>query len=416
MDVLWIVAGLGVVALLVWAWRAQRTKFADEYFEGVTPGLTPIGAQPEHRVPVPGGSEYKGEVAVAFSPPRGVRPGLAGTVVDGKPETRDVIATIVDLAARGHLSIVVVESARSHNGKDWELRVADAAPADQLDRDERQLLHDLFVGGPEVRLSDLPRQSNRAVADYQYVLANNSYERGWFRNVSGMHPVRIVWIVAGLLLLYGFGTGTGAAMAAGAVAGLGGLLIGAQTKQRPVRTAEGTALRIQTLGFKRYLETAEKEQFKYEEASEIFSKYLPWAIVLGVAGHWVKVFGDLAAAAREDGYDDGMDLLWLGVVGWGVHDAMFSLAMFSAMDGFGGMGDVGGLGDAFGDPSGMFDAGAIDGLGFDATGIGGGFDGASLGSDMGGGFGDFGGGGDAGSSFGGGDWGGGGDFGGGFGD
>jgi len=175
-------------------------------------------------------------------------------------------------------------------------------------------------------------------------------------------------------------------------------------------------LRVQTLGFKRYLETAEKEQFSYEEASEIFSKYLPWAIVLGVAAHWVKVFGDLAVAARDDGYDDGMDLLWLGVMGWGVQDAMFSLAMFSAVDGFGdvgGMGDLGGLGEAFGDPSGMFDAGAIDGIGFDAGGIGGGgFDGASFGSDAGGGWGDFGGGGDAGSSFGdfgGGDFGGGGD-------
>jgi len=325
-----------------------------------------------------------------------------------------VIATIVDPAARGHLSIVVVESARSRNGKDWELRVADAPPADQPDADERQLLHDLFVGGPEVRLSELPREGNPAVADYQYALANNSYQQGWFRNVGGMHPVRIVWIVAGLLLLYGFATGTGVAMAAGGVAALGGVVIGARTNQRPVRTAEGTALRIQTLGFKRYLETAESEQFSYEEASEIFSKYLPWAIVLGVAAHWVKVFGDLAAAAREDGYEDGMDLLWLGVMGWGVHDAMFSLAMFSAMDGFGDMGDLGGFGDAFGDPAAMFDSGNIDGIGADATGLdGGAFDGASLGSDAGG-WGDFGGGGDAGSSFGGGDWGGG-DFGG-FGD
>ncbi|MEZ5128688.1 MAG: hypothetical protein R2703_09370 [Micropruina glycogenica] len=82
-----------------------------------------------------------------------------------------------------------------------------------------------------------------------------------------------------------------------------------------------------------------------------------------MAAHWVKVFGDLAAAAREDGYEDGMDLLWLGVMGWGLHDAMFSLAMFSAMDGFGDMGDMGGLGDAFAHPAAMFDSGAIDGIG-----------------------------------------------------
>ena len=101
MDWLWVVAGLGVVVLLVWAWRAQQAKFADEMFVGLTPGLAPAPGQSDQRVPVPGGAEYSGEVAVAFSPPRGIKPGLGGTVVDGKPETRDVMATIVDLGARG---------------------------------------------------------------------------------------------------------------------------------------------------------------------------------------------------------------------------------------------------------------------------------------------------------------------------
>ncbi len=405
-----IVAALGVVVLLVWAWRAQRQKFADEMFAGVIPGLTPAGGQPETRVPVPSGPEYSGEIAVAFNPPRGIRPGLAGTVVDGKPETRDVMATIIDLAARGHLSVTVVESPRSRGGKDWELRVADRAPADPLDPAERTLLHDLFIQGSDVRLSELPRQGNHAIGDHQYALANDSYELGYFRQVTGMQPVRLVWIVAGLLLLAGFGTSSFGLMAAGGLAALGGVLIGSQTGQRPVRTAEGTALRVQTLGFKRYLETAEKEQFSYEEAAGIFSKYLPWAIMLGVAAHWVKVFGDLAAQARDDGYDDDFDLVWLGVMGWGLSDAMFSLAMFSALDGIDGVGDIGSLGDAFGDAGGMFDAGAIDSLGADAGsafGDSGGFDGDfSSVSD---------GGGDWGGGFGGGDWGGfgGGDFGGG---
>lgn len=390
MNGLWVFAGIGVIALLAWAWRAQHRMFADEMFGGVIPGLTPVAGQPELRGPVPGGAEYNGEMAVAFNPPRGVRPGLAGTVVDGKPETRDVMATIVDLAARGHLKVTVMEDPRARGGRDWELLAASAAPNDALDPAERSLLQDLFVSSPQVRLSELPRQGNRAFGDQQYILANESYEQGYFRQVSGMHPVRVVWIAAGLLLLIGFGTGTGALMAAGAVAALGGALIGARTTQRPVRTAEGTALRVQTLGFKRYLETAETEQFSYEEAAGIFSKYLPWAIALGVAAHWVKVFGDLAAQARAEGYDDGFDLVWLGVLGWGVHDAMFSLAMFSALDGFDGM--DGGFGDAFGDAGGMFDDGAIDTVGADAGGFGdaGGFD-AGGGMDTGGGWGDFGG-------------------------
>lgn len=244
MDLTWILAGIAVVAVLAWAWRAQRAKFADEYFDGVTPGLTPVGGQPDHRVPVPGGSEYSGEIAVAFNPPRGVRPGLGGTVVDGKPESRDVMATLVDLAARGHLSITIVEDESRRNGKDWELHVADVPPRDELDPAEQQLLHDVFVTSPDVRLSDLPRQGNHAFDDHQFALANQSYERGFFRLVTGMHPVRLVWIAAGLLLMLGFATGSGVALASAAVLALGGALIGARSTQRPVRTAEGTALRI----------------------------------------------------------------------------------------------------------------------------------------------------------------------------
>ncbi|MFT3861191.1 DUF2207 domain-containing protein [Micropruina sp.] len=422
MTWMWVVAGVAVVLLLVWAWRAQQRKFADELFAGLTPGLAPAPGQADQRVPVPGGGEYTGEVAVAFSPPRGVRPGLAGTVVDGKPESRDVMATIVDLAARGHLTITVVEDPSARGGKDWELHVADAAPVNDVpDPIEQELLHALFTGGPDMRLSSLPRQGNHAFNDHQYALANQSYEQGYFRLVTGMQPVRIVWIAAGLLLLLSFVTGAGWLTGAGVLAALGAAVIGSRSNQRPVRTAEGTALRIQTLGFKRYLETAEKEQFAYEEAAEIFSKYLPWAIVLGVAAHWTKVFGDLAAQARADGYDDDLDVLWLGVVGWGVHDAMFTLAMFSAMDGFDGAGlagaglegagldgafDGAGFGDAFGD-GGMFDSGTIDGLGADAGGAFGDLGGSDFSAvDSGGSWG---------GDFGGGDWGGfgGGDFGGG---
>ncbi|MEZ5088317.1 MAG: hypothetical protein R2719_00585 [Micropruina sp.] len=71
MNGLWVFAGIGVIALLAWAWRAQHRMFADEMFAGVIPGLTPVAGQPELRGPVPGGAEYNGEMAVAFNPRAG---------------------------------------------------------------------------------------------------------------------------------------------------------------------------------------------------------------------------------------------------------------------------------------------------------------------------------------------------------
>ncbi|MGI3786576.1 MAG: hypothetical protein ACRYG2_38010, partial [Janthinobacterium lividum] len=39
-------------------------------------------------------------------------------------------------------------------------------------------------------------------------------------------------------------------------------------------------------------------QLRFEEGEDIFSRYLPWAIVFGLAERWSKVCGDLVAMGR----------------------------------------------------------------------------------------------------------------------
>ena len=46
-----------------------------------------------------------GEPAMQSAPPADVRPGQAGTLLDGVANPRDVTGTIVDLAVRGYLRI-----------------------------------------------------------------------------------------------------------------------------------------------------------------------------------------------------------------------------------------------------------------------------------------------------------------------
>jgi uncharacterized membrane protein len=57
----------------------------------------------------------------------------------------------------------------------------------------------------------------------------------------------------------------------------------------------------QSLGFRKYLETAEASQIRFEEASAIFSRYLPYAIVFGVADRWAGTFQKVAEAAAAAG-------------------------------------------------------------------------------------------------------------------
>ena len=70
-------------------------------------------------------------------------------------------------------------------------------------------------------------------------------------------------------------------------------------RRMPARTAKGSAMLAQARGFREYIRTAEAEQLRFEEGADIFSRYLPFAVVFGEAERWVKVFGPLARGRRR---------------------------------------------------------------------------------------------------------------------
>ncbi|QXT62699.1 DUF2207 domain-containing protein [Tessaracoccus palaemonis] len=373
MDLGFIVIAVVVSALLLMLGALSRRFFHDRIYVGVTPGLTPVGGQAVREDRVQPGPEYAGTVAVAFSPPRGLTPGLVGTVVDGVAEMRDITATIVDLARRGHVVIraVDVDSRRVDDprkkARDWEVSYADGPPpGDPLEPFEKQLLRSLLgkgrtaTRGP-VSVSSWAKHHREEVRQLRDHLYAQTVRRGWYAKDprprrGGCLPILgivlvVLWCVAMLL------TGFSWVKLAAAVLLIGSAVFArVRFRRREPRTALGTAVRIQALGFKQYLATAEAKQFSFEEAAGIFSRYLPYAIVFGVSAHWAKVFGEvLEAHGNEIGAGDAA-LMAL--------DAMSQLAWFDAA----GAGlDLLDIGDAFDG----FDIGdAIDGIGDLADGVG----------------------------------------------
>ena len=66
----------------------------------------------------------RGDPVVAqFEPPNGLRPAEVGTLLDERADTKDVTATIVDLAGRGFLRI------DQAGERDWSL--SSTAPSDR---------------------------------------------------------------------------------------------------------------------------------------------------------------------------------------------------------------------------------------------------------------------------------------------
>jgi uncharacterized membrane protein len=58
----------------------------------------------------------------------------------------------------------------------------------------------------------------------------------------------------------------------------------------PAKTRAGATLERRSLGFKNYMEVAEKDRQRFAEKEHIFADYLPFAIVFGCVDQWAKAF------------------------------------------------------------------------------------------------------------------------------
>jgi uncharacterized protein (TIGR04222 family) len=295
---------LAVLALAAGGAYALVTRRGrDERYLGVTPGLEP-GTGQEHtvsRVPLVG----RDPIAVQFQPPKDMRPGQLGTLIDERANVVDVTATIVDLAVRGFLRIEEVERSGWFRSGDWRLVMVSPAPAQDISGYELRLLQGIFDDRSEVLLSQLKKTFRSDLEKVQEMLYDDVTSRGWFR--GNPVSVRLRWQVYGIVLALA-GAGLTWLLATRTTFGLlglavaaGGLVLLLVAPRMPARTAKGTAALAQAKGFREYLETAEADQIRFEEGEDIFSRYLPFAIVFGVAERWAKVFQDLA----ERGVDVG---------------------------------------------------------------------------------------------------------------
>ena len=309
-DLAMLAATTGVLVVCIVVAAVVRYRRRDEIFAGVTPGLTPAAGMPERTVRVGGASgAYDGPVAVQFTPPPGLTAGIVGTLVDGRADLRDVTAALFDLAVRGALTITAVPPASEGGKPDWRLTL--------VQRDgwadwESALLRDLFGGRDVVLMSGLTQgRFGQAMREAQVELYRGVVGGGYYRSHPRAKNARVamlgylvVAIGIGLLGFLGFTwsqRGSWYGWMGGALVLAGGVVLALTGRGRTPRTALGTARRIQALGFKEYLVTAEADRIRFEEAQQIFSRYLPYAIAFGVADRWATTFAEVARRARADG-------------------------------------------------------------------------------------------------------------------
>ena len=243
-------------------------------------------------------------IAAQYEPPDKLTPGEVGTLVDNSVDMRDITATMVDLAVRGYL--VIEEKQKDHllgltHSKDYVFHLKKSrAEWANLKPHEQELLEGLFSGGNAGDVISLDDLHNRfytsippikdqifgALVGDGYYLHRPDYVRAgyigfgfvagviltvggiWFSQNLGMAP--LPFFIAGVLT-------------AAIICGFGWFM--------PAHTQTGARALEGVLGFEDFLNHVEADRFNRTiKTPEMFEKFLPYAMALGVEKNWSKAF------------------------------------------------------------------------------------------------------------------------------
>jgi uncharacterized membrane protein len=240
-------------------------------------------------------------VAVQYEPADDLSPAEAGTLIDESADMRDITATMVDLAVRGHLRIEEREE-KALLGlvtkKDYVFHRLSPAGSRPLERHESQVLEGIFDDGSrEVKLSELDNEFYRHLPKIRESILSRLVSRGFYRSRPDVIKTR--WLVGGLVLgmvIFGLGSVVGASLdmtplpflIAGALSGVIVILFG---RIMPARTVSGARAVERVLGFEEFLRRVEGERFeRLVKTPEMFERFLPYAMAFGVERKWARAF------------------------------------------------------------------------------------------------------------------------------
>jgi len=225
-----------------------------------------------------------------------------GTLIDGKPDMRDITATIVDLAVRGYLHIAETNDERLFgllSDKEYRFRLTkDRKEWVPLKQHERDLLQALFGGAADsVTLSDLKNKFYKDLPGLREGLYRRLVSDRFY--TGRPDHVRVLYIVGGLVAGGAIGlvsvailASMGMQPAAGIAAGiLSALIIAVFGWFMPSRTTRGTRELEKVLGFREFLSRVEADRLdRVVKTPAMFEKFLPYAMALGVEDNWARTF------------------------------------------------------------------------------------------------------------------------------
>ncbi|HEY3561892.1 MAG TPA: DUF2207 domain-containing protein [Kribbella sp.] len=257
------------------------------------------------------------DARIDFTPPSDLRPGEVGTLIDERIDPVDVTATIIDLAVRGHLTIIELDHSTEYARPDWELRRVSNAPSEELQRYENVLIRAIFGDADSVLVSELGKQVRANLAQVQDALYDGVVKRGWFterpdRTRSLWTTIGIATTVVGFIatVLLALLSTWGLLGLAITLVGVGLLVVG---RHMPAKAPAAGRVLGQVAAIRGELLEMDVSELPNDQHAELCSRALPYAVVLGGSERWIDAL--VATDTTPDETDEGFPW-YRGPSGW----------------------------------------------------------------------------------------------------
>ena len=238
---------------------------------------------------------------VQFEPPDGVRPAQLQAAVDGHVDARGAVATLLDLTARGHLTMAADDGGFLQKDSITITRTGTAT--DELAPWEAAFLNGLLAGGDSMTIvgynealaNTLAHTSTSLVSEAE---TKNRRTRARNRGLQfGLLAAGLVGFGLSFLVMILFGNSAFLGLIPGLL-----FLISCIIAMRlvPAReTPESASFQSRAEGFRKLMDTdAATARREFAQRSglppfAIFATLLPYAVIFGLSGSWTQAFPEI---------------------------------------------------------------------------------------------------------------------------
>lgn len=198
-------------------------------------------------------------VVAEYEPPKGLTVAEVGHLEDDTSSTQEITAMIIDMAVKGYLKIE--QTQKKSFLKKAKYTLVKLKEPKGLDAGEETLFSTIFASAKDNKI-EIDKLNKSTMSTTIYKIHGDTKKslksKGFYASISSEPNVLEKMLDAGNI------------------------------------TDEGAKIWAKVDGFKLYLTVAEKDRMKFHDAPErtpeLFSKYLPFAVALGVEKEWAKQF------------------------------------------------------------------------------------------------------------------------------